>query len=86
MNAKRTDREELVSLRISVARVAQALGQIDPVSYIKVEDLAFSELHELASTRDRGWNDLCYYMVQRALELNSEVERLTVAPPDEFDK
>lgn len=83
----KTDREELVTLRISIARVAQVLGRIDSSVYLKVEDLGFSELHALASTRDRGWNDLCAYMVERAEELR-DIERRFEALDyyDEFDK
>jgi hypothetical protein len=51
----RNDRDELVILRISMARIAQAIGADNSLN---VTDLGYSGLHRLAATQDRGWNDL----------------------------
>jgi hypothetical protein len=47
----RTDREELVILRISVARIAQALELLDP-------ELSYHALNLKAAHEEKGWNFL----------------------------
>jgi len=46
--------EEMIKLRISVARIAQALGVAGPM-----QEMAYEELWKRAATTQRGWNALC---------------------------
>jgi hypothetical protein len=55
-----TDRKELTTLRVSVARIAQVLG-VD--TSLGVKDRSYSELHALAVTKERGWNHLANMIV-----------------------
>jgi hypothetical protein len=56
----RTDRQELEILRVSIARVAQAIGV--ETTELPVIDKSFNELSEMAK-QDRGWNRLCAAIV-----------------------
>lgn len=51
-----TDREKLEALRISVGRIAQALGLSD--TSISVVARGYEELAAQAKGNERGWNDL----------------------------
>ena len=55
-----TDRKELTTLRVSVARIAQVIG-VD--TSLGVKDKSYSELHALAVTKERGWNHLANMIV-----------------------
>lgn len=51
----RTDKQELTSLRVSVARVAQAAGvSLAPVGLTDEAD--YASIHKAAIERSRGWN------------------------------
>jgi hypothetical protein len=70
----RTDREELEILRVSLGRVAQAIGaQTDDKPVL--DQSSFNELCELAK-QDRGWNALAGLLCERAQYLKEELERL----------
>jgi hypothetical protein len=56
-----SDRKELESLRLSVARIAQVLGIEDEVL---LTDPMLS-----AHTKERGWNDLAGQCVEKASEV-----------------
>lgn len=61
------DRMELITLRISVARIAQAAG-ICPVSFgaLTIEpDDGYGALHSKAIAHDRGWNRLALELADR---------------------
>lgn len=55
------DRDELVVLRISLARIAQTLGMDNE---LKVCALGYAGLHRQANTVERGWNDLACLIVE----------------------
>jgi len=55
-----TDRKELTTLRVSVARIAQVIG-VD--TSLGVKNKSYSELHALAVTKERGWNHLANMIV-----------------------
>jgi hypothetical protein len=50
-----TDRKELETLRVSMARIAQLVG-VD--TGLQVKDKGYAELHALAVCQERGWNHL----------------------------
>jgi len=54
---KRSDKDELVILRISLARVAQAAG-VQTADKPVLDRFSFNELGEMAEQDDRGWNAL----------------------------
>jgi hypothetical protein len=54
---------DLIKLRISVARIAQALGVAGDMQ----EMTAYEQLWERAATQERGWNLLCG-AIQREIE------------------
>jgi hypothetical protein len=54
--AEDTQAKALVTLRVSLARIAQAVSIQTPD--LPVLDKSFSELHCLAIMNDRGWNVL----------------------------
>jgi hypothetical protein len=58
--------KELISLRISVARIAQALGIAGDMQ----EMTAYERLWERAATQERGWNLLCGAIRQEIEERN----------------
>lgn len=63
---------EIQKLRVSIARIAQAIGVngSDGLSTFTVtQDMGYGDLCTLAETHERGWNDLCYQIVERAREL-----------------
>lgn len=67
-----TDREELIQLRISVARLAQALGVRGGhgVGPLRIGRFApYEELHQLACSEERGWNLLVVEMIARVNEV-----------------
>lgn len=51
-----TDRKELISLRVSLARVAQAMRV--ETDDLKVRGKSYEELILLAEFNERGWNHL----------------------------
>jgi hypothetical protein len=55
--------KELRALRVSMARVAQAL-RVD--NALRVKDKEYSELYALAGTQERGWNDLACLCAAKA--------------------
>ena len=55
-----TDRKELETLRVSLARIAQVLG-VD--TSLVVKDKNYAELHALAVTEEHGWNHLANMIV-----------------------
>jgi hypothetical protein len=61
---------ELETLRVSLARVAQALGvngrQLDVLGKV------YEELANMAETQERGWNDLAGACVERAEHLHRD--------------
>lgn len=59
-----SDREELITLRVSVARVAQALNINGRT--LKVLGQNYHELRSLAAHNERGWNDLAGACVSEA--------------------
>jgi hypothetical protein len=61
----RSDRDELVTLRVTVARVAQAFDVQS--SHLPVVGKQYCELHEMAETNERGWNMLCAAIVEAAI-------------------
>lgn len=61
------DRKELESLRISLARIAQALGAGEA---LPVKDTPYEQLAQLAGTQERGWNSLAAECVERAQRLH----------------
>lgn len=61
------DRKELIHLRISLARIAQA-AQVSLARVGLADDAPYEQLHTAASTRERGWNAL-------AGEIASELAR-----------
>jgi hypothetical protein len=63
--------KELVTLRISVARVAQAIGIADIDSPFPIEGLAYEQLWELAHSQERGWNRLCELVADEAQRLRA---------------
>lgn len=54
---------ELIKLRISIARVAQAHG-VD--NHLNVTGLSYEQLHRLAEMQPRGWNDLARLCAEQA--------------------
>jgi len=61
-------RNELTTLRISVARVAQAMG-VD--NDLRVTGAAYEALRDKAQTQERGWNDLAGRCHEKALEFKA---------------
>ena len=69
-----TDRKELVTLRVSVARIAQTLSV--ETDALKVRGKSYEELILLAEFNERGWNKLAGECAYAALELDARGERL----------
>lgn len=67
----KVDLEELITLRISVARIAQALGLDNDLS---ITDKNYSHLEALAEHRDRGWNDLAGRIFEHVSENRTSTE------------
>lgn len=67
----KVDLEELITLRISVARIAQALGLDNDLS---ITDKNYSHLAALAEHRDRGWNDLAGRIFEHVSENRTSTE------------
>lgn len=66
--APRSDRKELESLRVALARVAQALGAT--VAHLDVtEETPYERLAALARGQDRGWSALAAACVDEARRL-----------------
>lgn len=57
--------KELISLRISVARIAQSMGMAGDM-----QDMPYEKLWERAATQERGWNLLCGGIVQEIEDRN----------------
>ncbi len=66
---------ELISLRISVARIAQALGVAGDM-----QEMGYSQLWECAKNQDRGWNLLCGNIVQEIEDMQFTVQDQRRAP------
>jgi hypothetical protein len=64
-----TDRKELISLRVSVARIAQVLSV--ETDQLKVRGKAYEELILLAEFNERGWNSLAGECAEKALFLGA---------------
>lgn len=83
------EREELINLRVSVARIAQVIGLQDMIPGVTDANghLPFEELHRLA-TEHRGWNFLCAMIVvaiQHGLETGANLSLRGIAEPaDDF--
>ena len=60
-----SDRNDLLSLRVGLARVAQAMGLDDSIPGRPGKGAGFPRLHNMADAHDRGWNDLCNDMVEK---------------------
>jgi len=70
----RTDREELEGLRVSLARVAQAVGvQTDDKPVL--DKSSFNEIREMAMVGDRGWNALAGLVCEEIGWIKHELER-----------
>lgn len=61
---------ELTSLRVSLARLAQALSVNTPA--LHVQDMPYEVLYMLALTKDRGWNALAEAMVEKVQEAQTK--------------
>jgi phage shock protein A len=61
-------RKELTTLRVSVARIAQVIG-VD--THLEVKNKSYAELHELAVTKERGWNHLANMIVAEIEQMQS---------------
>jgi len=69
----RTAREELEGLRVSLARVAQAVGvQTDDLPVL--DKSSYNEIREMAMVKDRGWNALAATVCEEAGWLRHELE------------
>jgi hypothetical protein len=67
---------ELITLRVSVARVAQAAG----VSLARVgltDDAEYRSIHKAAIEHPRGWNGLCAEVAEHLDLLRRQMERDT---------
>jgi hypothetical protein len=67
--------DEITKLRVSVARVAQAIGvngSDGPCPFRITTDLSYGDLVRLAEQQERGWNELCRQIVERASYLQQE--------------
>ena len=59
----RTEKQELVTLRISVARIAQASGvSLAPVGLTDNAD--YASIHKAALEKERGWNRIAARVVE----------------------
>lgn len=59
-----TDRQKLVTLRLSVARIAQALGLEHEIpDYDENADML-----QLPRVQERGWNQLCASIIDKIEE------------------
>ena len=67
-----TDRKELTSLRVSVARIAQVLSV--ETERLKVRGKSYEELILLAEFNERGWNQLAGECAYAALALDARKE------------
>lgn len=56
----------IVTLRVSVARVAQSLN-VD--NELEVTGKSYEELVALAETEEHGWNNLCALCVEKGWEV-----------------
>jgi hypothetical protein len=70
-------RRELITLRVSLARIAQQLRvETDELPVLGME---FSRLDQLAKTRENGWNLLCLKITDRLIEQSLAASRLAVS-------
>jgi hypothetical protein len=60
------DRKELLSLRVAVARIAQALRV--ETDQLKVRGRPYEELYILAEFNERGWNYLAGECVEKIMD------------------
>jgi hypothetical protein len=63
---------EINTLRVSLARIAQALGvngSDGPCPFRITQDMGYGQLSILAAAYERGWNELARQCVERAREL-----------------
>ncbi len=63
------DREALVSLRVGVARVAQAFGMEGGIPGQTTGEVNYQTIYRSACDHERGWHTLCSQMVDRIREL-----------------
>lgn len=61
-------RKELAKLRISVARIAQAIGVngSGQLPFVIPSFMGVDMMHDLAFTQPRGWNSLCGIIIEQA--------------------
>lgn len=60
---------DIEKLRVSVARIAQAIGvngSDGPCPFTVTQRMSYGDLAALAGLHDRGWNELCRQIVERA--------------------
>ena len=69
----RTDREELEILRVSLGRIAQAVG-VQTEDKPVLDKSSFNELSEMAKV-DRGWNALAGLICEEIGWTKHELER-----------
>ena len=58
--------DQLVTLRLSIARVAQVLNVIPPAT-LPLHTSNPEQIYALARTQTRGWNELCMGILDAAL-------------------
>ena len=73
---KRAPEVELEILRISVARIAQVLGDVE-FDGKPLDGMPFQTLQHLARIENRGWNRLAGDIVERVVELKRLNESLS---------
>ena len=66
-DTEKTCREQLVTLRLSLARVAQVLD-VPPPATLPLHTSTPEEIYVLARTQTRGWNELCLSILDAALQ------------------
>lgn len=69
VQALEAGRRELTTLRISLARIAQALSV--ETDRLKVRGKPYEDLSMLAESNERGWNELAGECANAALSLDS---------------
>jgi len=61
------NRDELIKLRVSVARLAQILKPNGVKGYLPYANKTYEELVQLAETNERGWNDLVGFLIEKGI-------------------
>lgn len=63
-----SDRDMLVHLRISVARIAQAAGvSLAPIG-VRDASASYAAIHQAAAQREQGWNTLAAMVIDTLTE------------------